>query len=250
MMDLKNTNIELVSVNFSLNEITLCQILQKPATTIIMDDNDTVSFDVFLKKNGFELIKHLDIFYFKPLGSLILIIKIENNYVQKKYWINNTEDNINFIKNDKLPYNNSFETFYSDEDQNYNLYPEGIDKPFYEKFAVEKKDSPYLERVEIIFKYDMAKYLMADLYQKNKNHIVIYYDDFSRNFYGIHPICIEFKSGELIELEVAHMKYNKVLSLFDYQDIFKINDITIENFHLFLDRLSKEEKTLLEMLFI
>lgn len=50
MMDLKNTNIELVSVNFSLNEITLCQILQKPATTIIMDDNDTVSFDVFLKK--------------------------------------------------------------------------------------------------------------------------------------------------------------------------------------------------------
>mgnify|MGYP006153974779 CR=1 FL=1 len=79
---------------------------------------------------------------------------------------------------------------------------------------------------------------------------MIYYDDFSRNFYGIHPICIEFKSGELIELEVAHMKYNKVLSLFDYQDIFKINDITIENFHLFLDRLSKEEKTLLDILFI
>lgn len=64
-----------------------------------------------MKKNGFELIKHLDTFYFKPLGSLILIIKIENNYVQKKYWINNTEDNINFIKNDKLPYNNSLKLF-------------------------------------------------------------------------------------------------------------------------------------------
>ena len=58
MMDLKNTNIELVSVNFSLNEITLCQILQKPATTIIMDDNDTVSFAVFLKKNGFLMTRY------------------------------------------------------------------------------------------------------------------------------------------------------------------------------------------------
>lgn len=78
-----------------------------------------------------------------------MIIKIENNYVQKKYWINNTEDNINFIKNDKLPYNNSFETFYSDEDQNYNLYPEGIDKPFYEKFAVEKKTALILNVLKL-----------------------------------------------------------------------------------------------------
>lgn len=250
MMDLENTSIDLVSVNFNVDAITLCQILQKPATTIIMDQNDTVSFDIFLKKNGFTLIKHLNIFYFKPLGSLILIIKVENNYIQKKYWIHNTHENINFIQNPKYSDNNSFQSLYSDQEQNYNLYPEGINKPFYESFAVEKVDIPYLERVEIIFKYDMAKYLMVDLYQKNESHIVVYYDDFSRSFEGIHPICIEFKSGELIELEVAHMKYNKVLSMFEHKDIFKINDLTIKNFHFFFDRLSKEEKTLLEMLFM
>lgn len=121
-----------------------------------------------MKKNGFELIKHLDIFYFKPLGSLILIIKIENNYVQKKYWINNTEDNINFIKNDKLPYNNSFETFYSDEDQNYNLYPEGIDKPFYEKFAVEKKTALILNVLKLFLNMTWLSILWPTFIKKIK----------------------------------------------------------------------------------
>lgn len=221
-----------------------------PATTVFFNNFTSHDLDRFLTMSGFEQIAKLKLFYFKKVDEFILIIKLDSRHIKEKYFVHYTEDNLSYIRETK-GYDNSFETFHSDEKRNHTLYPEGVDTPFFENFMVrENYGDPTLIRSDMGFKYVKNRFVIASLYEKNKNQIHICYDDYSKNPECILADAIGFKGQELIDLKLLNTKNGKQISLLDHKDVFNVSDVTLENFHLFWERYTKEEKTLLEMLFI
>lgn len=113
--------------------------------------------------------------------------------------------------------------------------------------------NPSLIRTDIGFKYFKNRFVIASLYEQHKNQIHICYDDYSQNPDCILADYIGFKGQELIDLKLRNTKNGNRLSLLEHQDtqnIFNVNDINLENFHLFWENYTDEQKTLLNMLLI
>lgn len=224
--------------------------IQKQATSVFFNNFTSHDLDRFLKESGFEQIENLKLFYFKKVNDFILIIKLESRHIKEKYLIHYTEDNFAYIKDTKN-YEQSFESFHNDEKRNHTLYPEGVSTPFFENFMVmENYGDPTLIRTDVGFKYLKNRFVIASLYEKHKKQIQICYDDYSHNPDCILADSIGFIGQELTDVKILSTKSGKRISLLDHKDVFDISGVTIENFHLFWERYTQEEQTLLAMLLI
>lgn len=227
--------------------------MKQPATTVFFNNFTPSDVARFLKESGFEQLKYMKRFYCKKIDEFILIIKLETCHIKEKYLVNYTDDNLSYIMEGK-EYDKSFESFHNDEQRNHTLYPEGVETPFFENFMVrEHYGNPSLIRTDIGFKYFKNRFVIASLYEQHKNQIHICYDDYSQNPDCILADYIGFKGQELIDLKLRNTKNGSRLSLLEHQDtqnIFNVNDINLENFHLFWENYTDEQKTLLNMLLI
>lgn len=224
--------------------------MKTPATTVFFSNCTSDGLDTLLNASGFEQVKHMTLFYFKRVDNFILIIKIESGHIKEKYFVHYTEENLSYIRETK-GYDNSFESFHNDEKRNYTLYPEGVEKPFFEHFVVrENYGNPILTRTDVGFKYINNRFLIASLYEKHKKQINICYDDYSKDPECVLADFIGFNGKEVIDLKLLNTKNGKKISLLDHKDVFNVSDVTIENFHLFWERYTPEQTTLLAMLLI
>lgn len=249
MMNFEGTEIRLISVDMDINSDTFCCHLRTPATTVVFESDNSNSLDDLLQQSGFERFKHLGKIYFQPFDELILIIKTYDNHVKEKYWIKNTESNINFIHKADLNYGSSFQSYYSDAAQQYNLYPESIEVPFFENFQIRNVDTSILTRVDVGFKYAPNQYVIASIFEKYKKTIHICYDDYNDESKKIYPDFIEFEGNQLSVVQMLNRATNNKISLLE-ENIFDSTHINLTNFHLFWERLTPQEKTLLDILLI
>lgn len=254
MMDLKNTDIHLMFVDIETEKETLYRYLRTPATTVCFESQRSELFYDLLIKSGFQQFKNLTKLYFQIFGELILIINVYDQNVKEKYWIKTTESNIEFIQKADLNYESSFQSYYSDASQQYNLYPESVDVPFFENFQIRHTgnlvlDKPILTRVDVGFKYAPDQYVIASLFEKYKKNVHICYDDYNDESKKIYPDFIEFEGNQLSVVQMLNRKTSKKISLLE-ENMFDSTQITLANFHLFWERMTPEEKTLLDILLI
>lgn len=254
MMDLENTDIHLLFVDIETEKETLCRYLSTPATTVCFESHRSELFYDLLIKSGFQQFKNLTKLYFQVFGELILIINVYETNVKEKYWIKNTESNLEFVQKADLNYESSFQSYYSDASQQYNLYPEAVDVPFFEHFEIRQTgnlvlNKPSLIRVDIGFKYAPDQFIIASLFKNDKNTVHICYDDYNDNSKKTYPDFIEFEGNQLSVVQMLNRATSKKISLLE-EKMFDSTQITLSNFHLFWERMTPEEKTLLDILLI
>lgn len=251
MMNLNKVSMKLEIIESTIWNIDLFNTyIQKSATSVFFNNFTSHDLARFLNESGFAQIEHLKLFYFKKIDDLILIIKLESRHIKEKYFVHYTEDNFSYIRDTKN-YQESFESFHNDQKRNHTLYPEGVETPFFEHFTVrENYGNPTLIRTDVGFKYLKNRFVIASLYEQHKNQIQICYDDYSYNPDCILADAIVFNGKELTAVKILSTKSGKRISLFDHKDVFDVSDVTIENFHLFWERYTTEEQTLLAMLLI
>ena len=260
MINLKDTEIKLVSLNsedFNVDEFHT-HIYQSEVCMAFINFDNLMLDNLFINA-GFTKMESADNFhYFKIMGSFIFIIHIEldvsNFVINEKYVLMNSEKNLGAVKsftpttfNDGL-----FKDFHSDSNVfEYNLYPESLDIPFYAGYLVRSAyDQPKLIRADLAFKYGNDKFMIASLFDRNDKYIKIAYDTYTTNCNYIYADFIEFRNETLISLDIVNPINQKKISILNYIDEFNPDNITLDNYHLFWEKYTPDQLTLLEMLII
>lgn len=247
MLDLNKVEIELIEIETSIKPDVFMEYMNTPFKTVIFNNASRDDIDVFFKELEFEPSVREN-FYFKRIEDLILVVYIEDLHVKDKFFIQWSETNTEYIK-EADSYFNSFEDFHSDAARNYTLYPKNIDKMFYEHYVVRLDDRTLL-RAECAFKYENNRFVFASIFPKDEQRIDIAYDDYSLNPNCILPYVIFFRENKVKNLIFLNKLNNKKFSLSDHTDVFPTEHITLENYHLFWEHFSSEQKILFEMLSI
>lgn len=255
MIDIKNIEIQLVNIDIKTCSIfDFNQYLATQAICLSFLNTTYISLMEFLKSAGFNKIEQSKDHYFKINDSFIFVIQVER-YVDifvlvQKFLINNTQQNLEFVLKVGIYSLDSFKHCDSDAERcGYNLYPTSLDIAFAEHYMVRTAyEKPVLIRVDLYFKYENDKFMIASLFDENR--IQIAYDTYTKTCNYMYIDFIRFLDNKLIDLSVFNPITQKSMSILEYQDDLDTPKLTLDNYHLFWERLTCEEKSLLDMLFI
>lgn len=223
-----------------------------------------INFDYFMLDNLFinadftKMDNAENFYYFKIDNNFLFIIHIEsiaaNFVIREKYWLIHSEKTLAAVQSftHQSFCDARFTNFHSDKDSfNYQLYPESMDKPFYVNYLVRSAYAqPKLLRVDLALKYGSDQFVIYSIFDQVDKHIQIAYDTYTNDCNYIYANFIEFKDEKLVNLDIVNPQNQKNISMLNYIDEFNPNGITLDSYHLFWEKYTHEQLTLIQMLMV
>jgi hypothetical protein len=257
MIDVKNKEIQLINIDTKTCSISeFNQYLATQAICLSFFNTTYTSLVEFLGFAGFKKMEQSKDHYLKINDSFIFIIQVEryvDNFVlTQKCLINNTQQNLKFVLDIDPNSMDSFKYCHSDAEYcNYTLYPTSVDIAFIENYLVRMAyQIPILIRVDLYFKQANDKFMIASIFEKTENRIQIAYDTYTKDCNYMYIDFIRFLDNELVDFSIFNPINRKSISILECQKDSNIQKITLDNYHLFWERLTSEEKSLVEMIVI
>jgi len=214
-----------------------------------------ISISAYLANYGFTNIStSTKSMYFIIVNEGLLVIQIETIFpfdvkaVKSKYWLINNPKNINYLENLKHNDNDDLFVHLCNAHKNeLKIYAISSDRPVYEYFVIMNRNGMNLARVDLHFNYQEGNLMVTSIFNKKGNFIQIHYDDYKKNTNALFSDFIEFAGNQFVVARLLNRKKNLEFDLMSNSDIVDTKSITLDNFHLFWERLTPEQITLIEM---
>lgn len=248
MIDIKNIELNIVNITERSSSDFFLESLKTVGTTVMFKGFGYYqNIKKFLLLSGFTDMDLLNqVLYYKVIDSSILIIHLANvSYIKDKFWVKLTDENIKYIKNNSNMKDEFFNSLTFDSTIAPDLYNSTVDRPFSERFSVQVLHDSPVRRLELSVKYEKDKYFTASIFHRKGSYIHVSYNNPDNS--ALFSEFMEFAEEKLTVSRLVRRTTNLEIDVTPDSDIVDIRDITLDNFHLFWDRLNPEQVLLLEM---
>jgi hypothetical protein len=264
MLDLKNIELNIVTITESTSVDFFLESLKTVGTTVLFNvfvfkgATDYQHIEKLLNLSGFtDVDSSSKLLYYKVIDSSILIIHLdaalnmkdsdleEFFYIKDKFWITLNDNNIDYIKNNGKIKDEFFKSLTFDYTIKPDLYDLTVDRPFSERFSVQLSHDNPVRKLELSFKYEKSKYFTASIFHRKGSFIHICYNNPDNS--ALFSEFMEFAQEKITVSRLVRRSTNLEIDVTPDSDIVDIKDITLDNFHLFWERLNPEQVLLLEM---
>jgi hypothetical protein len=205
----------------------------------------------FLLKVGFtDISSSSQMIHYMVINSTILIIhidyvNIDDRYIKDKFWLRLTDENLKYIENYNKSEDKLLESLFFVNNKWNQLYNISLEAPFNERFFIRKTQE--LFNVGLSFQYEENKVMTAKIFHRKGGFVHINYlhpeerdDSFFSDF-------IEFIEGNIKVARLLNLNRKIELDITPDSDILDVASITLDNFHLFWNHFTPEQKLLVEM---
>lgn len=205
----------------------------------------------FLLKVGFtDISSSSQMIHYMVVNSSILIIhidyvNIDDRYIKDKFWLRLTDENLKYIENSDKSEDKFLESLFVVNSKWNQLYNISLEVPFNERFFIRKTQELFY--VGLSFQYEENKVMTAKIFQRKGGFVHINYlhpEDRDDSFFSD---FIEFIEGNIKVARLLNLNRKIELDITSDSDIIDVASITLDNFHLFWNHFTPEQKLLVEM---
>lgn len=205
----------------------------------------------FLLKVGFtDISSSSQMIHYMVVNSSILIIhidyvNIDDRYIKDKFWLRLTDENLKYIENSDKSEDKFLESLFVVNSKWNQLYNISLEVPFNERFFIRKTQELFY--VVLSFQYEENKVMTAKIFQRKGGFVHINYlhpEDRDDSFFSD---FIEFIEGNIKVARLLNLNRKIELDITSDSDIIDVASITLDNFHLFWNHFTPEQKLLVEM---
>lgn len=247
MFDIKNVEPAILFVTENTPADVFFSALNTIGKTVYFKENKEIMKDFLLTVGFTDISSSFRTIHYMVVGSTILLIFIDDFYVKEKFWLRLTDENIEYINNCERTQDKLLDSLYFVNDQWASLYNISLETPFNERFFIRKTPEIKINNIGLSFQYEENKVMIAKVFHRKGGFVHINY---------IHPEeindylfsdFIEFVEGNIKVARLLNLKRKIALDMTTDSDIIDVASITLDNFHLFWNVFTQEQKTLIEM---
>lgn len=249
MLDIKNIEPTLILVRDDMSYAEFMGYLKTVGTSLFFYKFTQLDVYNFLNSKGFkDVSSSVKTLYYTVVDSYILVISFEGLNIKEKFWVQLSERNLNYMETYGKTHDDFFASCSNDYQSSYELYNETMDRPYCEYFVIihDIADQP-LRRIDLFFKYENSQYMNISIFRKKGGYIHIFYDNYDIVADYFFSDFIEFFSGTMRVARLLHKKNCKSIDILADSGVIDTTQLTLDNFHLFWQRLTPEQILLLEM---
>lgn len=252
MLDIKNVEPTLIFVTSETSHDDFIRHLKTIGTTVFFNNFTQGSLRDYFHLNGFKNVSSsVKVLYYAVVDETILVINLDGQILKEKYWVKMSDKNIEYVENYGKDHDDFFVSFSNEYKTDYDLYDITTEIPFCEYFVVIMNDDNTakipLRRVDIFFKYKINQYMNVSIFNRKGGFVQIGYENPEPNGDYYFSDFMEFGAGRLLVARIINRHRRINIDIIPDSEIVDVNDISIDNFHLFWEKLTPEQLVLLEM---
>lgn len=205
----------------------------------------------FLLKVGFtDISSSSQMIHYMVVNSTILIIhidyvNIDDRYIKDKFWLLLTDENLKYIENSDKSEDKFLESLFVVNNKWNQLYNISLESPFNERFFIRKNQELFY--VGLSFQYEENKVMTAKIFHRKGGFVHINYQHQEDRDDSFFSYFIEFIEGNIKVARLLNLNRKVELDITPDSDIIDVASITLDNFHLFWNHFTPEQKLLVEM---
>jgi hypothetical protein len=252
MLYIKNVEPTLVFVTAATSHEQLIGYIKTVGTTVFFNNFTQGTLRDYLHINGFKNVSSsVKVLYYAVVDKTILVIHLDGQVLKEKYWVKLSDENLEYVDTYGKENDDFFMSFSTEHMSNNDVYEITTDVPFCEYFVViMNSDSTSkfpLRRVDLYFKHKTNQYLSVSIFNKKNGFVQIQYENPEPNGDYYFSDFMEFGAGRLLVARIINRHRRINIDITPDSEIVDVNDISIDNFHLFWEKLTPEQLVLLEM---
>lgn len=249
MLDIKNIEPDVLFVTKSIPTDIFMNALTTVGTTVYFYEDESVIKDILLFHGFKDISSKFRTIHYKVTNEKILIIHIEDSYISDKFWIQLTDKNIDYIENSLGKYDDPLESLDCINESIYQLYDITLETPFNEMFDVTHiiDEKIKINKIVLSFKYEKDKMMSVRIFHRKGSYVHISYTNYVDKFDHLFSDFIEFVAGRMNVARLINKTKKINLDITQDSDIIDVTTITLDNFHLFWNKFTPEQKLLVEM---
>lgn len=249
MLDIKNIEPDVLFVTKSIPPDILLNALTTVGTTVYFYEDEAVIKDILLFHGFKDISSIFRTIHYKVTNEKILIIHIEDSYIRDKFWIQLTDKNIDYIENNFREQDDPLEVLDCINDDLYHLYDTTLETPFNEMFEVSGviDEKIKINKIVLSFKYEKMEVMTVRIFHRKGSYIHISYINYVDKFDYLCSDFIEFVAGRMNVARLINKTKKINFDITQDSDFIDVSAITLDNFHLFWNNFTPEQKLLVEM---
>lgn len=249
MLDIKNIEPDILFVTKSIPTNIFMTALTTIGTTVYFHEDEYAIKDILLFHEFKDISSTLRTIHYKVTNEKILIIHIEDFYIRDKFWIQLTDKNLDYIENNFREQDDPLESLDCINDDIYQFYETTLDTPFNEMFDISStiNDKIKINKVVLSFKYEKREVMSVSIFHRKGSYVHIVYLNYVDKFDHLHSDFIEFVAGRMNVARLINRTKKINLDISQDSDIIDVSSLTLDNFHLFWNNFTPEQKLLVEM---
>lgn len=249
MLDIKNVDPDVLFFREITTDVFFSAVNTIGKTVYFQEGEEFMK--KFLLKVGFtDISSSSQMIHYMVVNSSILIIhidyvNIDDRYIKDKFWLRLTDENLKYIENSDKSEDKFLESLFVVNSKWNQLYNISLEVPFNERFFIRKIQELFY--VGLSFQYEENKVMTAKIFQRKGGFVHINYlhpEDRDDSFFSD---FIEFIEGNIKVARLLNLNRKIELDITSDSDIIDVASITLDNFHLFWNHFTPEQKLLVEM---
>ena len=253
MLDIKNIEPKiLIATKTTPTDIFMTALSTIGKTVYFYEDESDIK-DILLFHGFKDISSTFRTIHYMVTNSKILIINVEDFYISDKYWVQLTDENLDHIENHFKETDDPLEFLDCINERHYQLYDITLKTPFNEMFDVapmvnEKfQEIIKINKIELSFKYEKDEMMSVRIFHRKGSYVHISYIDYGNKFDHLYSDFIEFVSGRMNVARLMNTTKKINFDITQDSDIIDVTSLNLDNFHLFWNHFTPEQKLLVEM---
>jgi hypothetical protein len=247
MLDIKNVEPAILFVTENTPADAFFSALNTIGKTVYFSENKEVIKDFLLTVGFTDISSSFRTIHYMVVNSTILLIFIDDFYIKEKFWLRLTDANIEYIENCEKSEDKLLESLYFVNHQWTSFYDISLETPFNERFFIRKTPEIKINNIGLSFQYEENKVMIAKIFHRKGSFLHInYLHPEEKNDY-LFSDFIEFIEGNIKVARLLNLKRNIALDITSDSEIIDVASITLDNFHLFWNEFTPEQRLLVEM---
>lgn len=249
MLDIKNIEPDILFVTKSIPTNIFMTALITIGTTVYFYEDEYTIKDILLFHGFKDISSTLRTIHYMVTNGKILLIHIDDFYISNKFWIQLTDKNLEYIENNFREQDDPLEVLDFINDELYQLYETTLENPFNEMFDVSSRinDKIKINKIVLSFKYEKREIMSVRIFHRKGSYVHINYIDYMDRFDHLCSDFIEFVAGRMNVARLINRTKKINLDITQDSDIIDVTSLTLDNFHLFWNNFTPEQKLLVEM---
>jgi hypothetical protein len=249
MLDIKNIEPNVLFVTKSLPNDIFMTALTTIGTTVYFYEDESIIKDILLFHGFKDISSTLRTIHYKVTNGKILLVHVEDFYIRDKFWVQLTDGNLNYIENNFKESYDPLESLDCINESIYQFYDTTLETPFNEMFDVTHiiDEQIKINKIVLSFKYEKDKMMSVRIFHRKGSYVHISYTNYVDKFDHLCSDFIEFVAGRMNVARLINKTKKINLDITQDSDIIDVTAITLDNFHLFWNDFTPEQKLLVEM---
>lgn len=249
MLDIKNVDPDVLFCREMTTDVFFSAVNTIGKTVYFQEGEEFMKN--FLLKVGFtDISSSSQMIHYMVVNSSILIIhidyvNIDDRYIKDKFWLRLTDENLKYIENSDKSEDKFLESLFFVNNKWNQLYNISLESPFNERFFIRKTQELFY--VGLSFQYEENKVMTAKIFHRKGGFVHINYIQPEERDDSFFSDFIEFIEGNVKVARLLNLNRKIELDITSDSDIIDVASITLDNFHLFWNHFTPEQKLLVEM---